>query len=309
MRGLDPDFVTALADKDRLLSPVLERVKQDHTLMLAIRKNYINIYYRGGNLLRVAFNGENSYTAFFDPNYSINGKVELDLPSQIQSIDDAKGWVRSFSHLKEIMDMYFAGKSKSEREFQQLVARENNFSTISNESEYFFSDIEFADSELGARFDLLAIRWLASQRKNGANCRAAFVEMKYGDGALGGTSGLVKHLDDITNLVSNEESYPHVLQTMESQFNQLDQLGLMSFNRAACMKKIKIDREQKPEVIILLANHNPRSTKLSSILNDEQIEKYAESTNFDLKFFVASFSGYAFHADCMKPLSEFRRLL
>ena len=88
-----------------------------------------------------------------------------------------------------------------------MVARENNNSTISNESEYFVSDIEFADPGLGARFDMLAIRWLASQRKDGSNCRAALIEMKYGDGALGGSAGLLKHLQDIDALVSDHDKY------------------------------------------------------------------------------------------------------
>ena len=35
------------------------------------------------------------------------------------------------------MDFYFSENSKPEREFQQLIARENNFSTIANQSEYF----------------------------------------------------------------------------------------------------------------------------------------------------------------------------
>ena len=35
------------------LKPVLDRVKSDQTLMLAIRDGYINVYYRGGSLLKL----------------------------------------------------------------------------------------------------------------------------------------------------------------------------------------------------------------------------------------------------------------
>ena len=41
-----------------------------------------------------------------------------------------------------------------EREFQQLVERENNRSSISGETEYFITDIELADSINGTRFDI-----------------------------------------------------------------------------------------------------------------------------------------------------------
>ncbi|OHB78940.1 MAG: hypothetical protein A2Z25_21430 [Planctomycetes bacterium RBG_16_55_9] len=62
-------------------------------------------------------------------------------------------WIESFPCLKEIMDFYFSEHPKPEREFQQLIARENNDSTISNESEYFISDVEVADSDYVSRFD------------------------------------------------------------------------------------------------------------------------------------------------------------
>ena len=207
------------------------------------------------------------------------------------------------------MDLYFSSNSKPEREFQQLVARENNFSTISNQSEYFVSDIEFADSGLGARFDMLAIRWLASQRKNGSNCRPALIEMKYADGALGGNAGLVKHLQDIDRLISDSNRYLALLSTMEAQFNQLDELGLLNFKRSSGGTKVKLDVNDKPEVIIILANHNPRSSKLTTILNNPEIDAYEKSPCFDLRFYVSSFAGYGLHADCMVTLTQFRELL
>jgi len=207
------------------------------------------------------------------------------------------------------MDFYFSDYSKPEREFQQLLARENNFSTIANQSEYFISDIEFADSALGARFDILALRWLVSQRKSTGNCRPALIEMKYGDGALSGNAGVLKHLQDIDALVSNGDKYKALLETMETQFNQLDEFGLINFNRIANWTKIKLDANNKPEVIFVLANHNPRSSKLNSILSDPKIEKYDHSPNFDLRFYVAGFAGYALHADCMVTLAQFRESL
>jgi hypothetical protein len=74
-------------------------------------------------------------------------------------------------------------------------------------------------------------------------------------------------------------------------------------------KKIKLDAGKKPEVIFVLANHNPRSSKLHTILSDPEIEAYDSSPNFDLRFYVASFAGYALHADCMVSLAQFCELL
>ena len=205
------------------------------------------------------------------------------------------------------MDEYFSIYGKAEREFQQLIARENNNSTISNESEYFVSDIEV--TEPFARFDIMAIRWLAAQRKNGGNCKAALIEMKYGDGALGGNAGILKHLKDMEKLVSNQEIYVRLLETMESQFNQLDELGLLKFNKGTSNAKVKLNANEKPEVVFILANHNPRSPKLKKLLEDPEIDKYAQSQLFDLKFYVSNFAGYGLHANCMLPLGEFMKLL
>lgn len=205
------------------------------------------------------------------------------------------------------MDLYFSHRSKPEREFQQLIARENNCSTTSNESEYFISDIEFADSDLGARFDMLAIHWPAKDRKNGNKCRAALIEMKYGDNALGGAAGLHKHLQDIDKFISGVH-YESLLKTMDAQFEQLDSLKLLRFNHCSNNTKVKLDTKAKPEAIFLLANHNPRSPKLKAILTDPEIVAYGQSQLFDLKFFVASFAGYGLHAKCMRSLTEIQQL-
>jgi len=309
MRALTQTFMTNLLNQDGLLHPILERTKKDHTLMLSIREGYINIYYRGGNILRVEEQRNGFYSAFFENEYNKSGLPSPVLPGTIESQDSARTWVGSFQALKGIMDIYFSENSKPEREFQQLVSRENNFSSIANQSEYFISDIEFADSDFGARFDLLALRWLASQRKNPSNCRPALIEMKYGDGALSGNAGVLKHLKDMDELISNRAKYEALIEMMEMQFNQLDELGLIAFNKVANWTKIKLDSNVKPEIIFLFANHNPRSSMLSTILNNPEIEEYNNSPNFDLKFFVSSFAGYALHADSMVTLSQFRELL
>ncbi|RPH49565.1 MAG: hypothetical protein EHM85_13380 [Desulfobacteraceae bacterium] len=309
MKALSQTFMDDLLNPYGLLHPILKRVQQDHTLMLSIRKDYINIYYRGGNILRVNEQCNGSYNAFFDKEYNKSGVPRPALPDTIKSQDAAKTWESSFQYLKGIMDFYFSGHHKPEREFQQLVARENNDSTISNESEYFISDIEVADSDQGARFDILAIRWLASQRKKGSKCKAAFIEMKYADGALSGKAGLLKHLKDIDDFISNSSRFKDLLLSMQNQFNQLYKLGLLKFKKGKSNANVALNVSDKPEVIFILANHNPRSKKLKAILSDPKFDAYDQSQHFDLRFYIASFAGYGLHTDCMLTLSRFRKLL
>lgn len=308
MRNLSAKFISDLREPTGVLYPIHERVGKDHTLMLAIRSDYVNIYYRGGNILKITNQNTGSYQAFFDNKYGKSGQ-QINLPYVISCQEDANKWIDYLPLLKQTMDFFFSQNNKPEREFQQLIARENNSSIISNETEYFITDIEFADSELGARFDMLAIRWLANQRKSAASCRPALIEMKYGDGALGGSAGLVKHLDDINTFVSDRKRFGELLRTMEGQFNQLGQLNLLKYNRSAGQNTIRLDDNEKPEVVFILANHNPRSTQLKSILTDQSIDEYDRNGAFDLRFYVASFAGYGLHANCMLTLNEFRKLL
>ena len=204
------------------------------------------------------------------------------------------------------MDEYFSKRPKAEREFQQLVARENTNSTISKSCEYYITDIEVTDPGF-ARFDMSAVRWLTKDRKNG-RCIPALFEMKYSDGALGGKAGLLKHLKDMEAFIKSEPRYKKLLETLISQFNQLDQIGLLRFNKGVTNAQVQINPNDKPEVIFILSNHNPRSTKLRRILKDPEIKQYGDSPLFDLRFYVASFAGYGLHANCMRTLTEFRDL-
>lgn len=309
MRELSKKFMDDLVEPEGILHPILTQLQKDQTLMLAIRDGFINIYYRGGSILKIQEQNGPSYSSFFDNRYNKSGREMPITPPSIKNQDDAKDWVTSFLVLKNIMDDFLSTYSKDEREYQQLVARENNCSSISNESDYFISDIEVSESTSGARFDMLAIKWQTTKRRSGNNCRIAFIEMKYGDGSLGGKAGLLKHLKDMDLLITNKVSYFNMLHVIENQFNQLDQLGLLNFNKGQGFSKVTLDTNEKPEVIFILANHNPRATLLKTILNTPEVAAYGESQHFDLKFFVASFAGYGLHAKCMHTLTEFQKFL
>jgi hypothetical protein len=298
-----------LQDENGKLFPLLTHVRMDDSLMLAIRNNYINIYYRGGNIVRIKEQSSGSYTAFFDVKYNKKNLPMPLLPDRIHNQADTTQWVQSFGSVKNIMDGFYTLHKKPEREFQQLIARENNKSSISNESEYFITDIEINQSTLRARFDMVGVMWKSNERKYGSKCRLALMEMKYGDTALGGKASLIKHLKDIDAFFSNRESHIRLCETIESQFNQLDALGLLRFKHGKRGTDVRLNIDDKPQVIFILANHNPRSTKLSAYINDPAMDSYANSPLFDLRFFVASFAGYGLHSDCMVPLEKFRELV
>ena len=130
------------------------------------------------------------------------------------------------------MNRYFSRYPKGERESQQILAWENNRSSHSNESEYFITDIEYAESGGHGRSDMLGVRWLAEDRKRGLQCRPVVIEMKNGNGAYTGKSGIVKHIEDLRKSFASEEVVARLRETVGLQFDQLSQLGLIRFNRS-----------------------------------------------------------------------------
>lgn len=305
-RALSPQFFSDLKSENGFLAPLLKRVKNDDTLMLALRGSYVNIYYRGGSLLKVSAKPAGRYSATFDENYNQAGHELPQFPFLIQADSDATALADSISALKYAMDHFFAKHPKSEREFQQLVARENNFSPVSNETEYFIVDIEVAGALTKARFDMLGVRWLRNERKKQDCLVPVLIEMKYGKDALGGESGLQKHLDDAHGI--GDDSWKNLCKELEEQVNQLAELGLLQFNRSSSVQRLVVDQEAKKELIFLLANYNPASTKIFGFLNALHELSDDDKRRYDLLFFVASFAGYGLHRACMLDLASFKEV-
>jgi hypothetical protein len=294
MRSLSTKFMDSL--KNGLLCPILDRIKRDDTTMLAIRDGYINVYYRGGNLLKITENPQ-SFIFHFDEKYDLSPGSEqynsLLLQKTIKDPIDVEKWIRAFPVLKERMDFWLSQNSRSEREFQQLVERENNRSSISNKTEYFITDIELADTSLGAKFDMTGLKWSANKRKTGISCKPVFIEMKYGDDNLEGTAGLVKHIKDFSQFISNTNKYN----------------SAVNYNHSINIKQVELDADIKPEFIFLLANHNPRSKKLQTILSSNNFTQYIDSKMFDLRFYSKSFGGYGLHGMNMLSYFDFMQQL
>lgn len=304
-RAISSTFLRSL--KTGHLSALTARIKADDTLMLALRGDYIDVYYRGGRILHVM---DKTFAATFDANYSEDGKAALPCPT-IDTPERCADTIAALPQLKEFMNLHLAKTRKSEREFQQLVAWENNRSAIANDTEYFITDVEFADAEQGTRIDMLGLKWQSQDRKFNDRCKPVLIEMKYGIKAYEGKSSIKSHIKHLQDILKDEKKKNALKELIAAQFNQLFELGLVSLNpnsatRAAIEKaeSVTFSANGDPEVVLLLANDNPRSTSLLSIL--DEIE---EPKEFDLRFFNSSFAGYGMHDACMLSLTEFKTLL
>jgi len=293
MRCLAKSFIENL--KFGLLAPILSLTKLDFTMCLEIRDNYVNIYYRGGNIIKIE-ESHGVFKASFDRKYLDENLTNvLDLPGILNNTDDADAWLNAIPFLKHEMDLWFGHHPKNEREFQQLMLRENNFGNSAKGTDYFICDIEYANHT--GRFDLIAVKWPSSSvhRKNNRNLGLAFIEMKYLDNALTGSAGLCKHIDDINTFLSSSENLKNLKEEMKSVFNQKLDLGLINNQ-----KSIESFSDDKPEFILALTDHDPDS----SILRNE-LGRLSDCPNAEIKVATSNFMGYGLYSQNIYSLDEF----
>ena len=288
-----------------VLHDLLDYVQCDDTLDLEFRgEGRANIYYRGGSLFCIERSGD-GYTLTFDTKYCTACDEGME---KTPSLRAAVGLIPLYKHA---MDVWFVKNRKYEREFQQLVVRENNrHGAISHASDYYIVDIEYAyndnvsDKKTQARFDMIAVKWLSksNERQNPSAPTLAIIEMKYGDGALGGSAGLKKHLEDFGTLVKNGE-LDDFCADYSNVFNQKCALGLIPGKEGA---RIKIT-QRDIELIFLIANHDPDKTGLATIV--AEIADLTMEYPYPIRFAYASMMGYCLYADQMKSLEEMQEFL
>jgi len=282
------------------LSRLLNIIKIDATLQLEIRSNYVNIYYRGGNLCRID-QKKDRYTFLFDTKYVVDNN-NLWQSVDLDCIDSEDKLVEMIPFIKREMDHWFSKYPKNEREAQQQIVLENNYTSISGDTDYFVCDVEYARSDIGCRFDVMAIKWpsTSSSRNRLDDCGLAFLEVKYGDGALTGNAGLKKHFQDIIKFVE-EGQYQSFISEMESVYSQKIKLGLFPGQS----KTIKISKSIKPQFIILVANHKPAKSVLQRELRVILDEYPHLNDQLDILIAQSSLMGYGLYEEKLLSLQDY----
>ena len=267
MRHLKSNFLTAL--KEGELSPLLKLVKSDSSLCLELRGPYINVYYRGGNLMKVE---HRSSGARFD----FDKKYGTKPPEPIAGVD---AWLAAVPHLKHAMDQHEVGKSRSEREAQQLLLRENNIGRVASSTDYYICDIEYNVGNRQGQFDMVGVRWLGQGNEE----RLVFVEVKYGGDAVKGASGIASHIKDINCFLSDPKRVQSFKEDMVQVFNQKLDLGLIH-----CDKKLESFSDERPLILLVLINQDPDASTLRSVLH----ELPEKPENAEVRVANGSFMGY-----------------
>lgn len=297
MRRLSPQFMDDL--DTGFLAPFRDRVIADRSLCLEIREDYVNIYYRGGNLLRIS-KTPSGYVSFFDPEYAgsdLGAQSVAFSAKEIMNSADVTAWLNLVPTLKQYMDLYLGRHPKEEREAQQLILRENNFGGVSRATDYYICDIEYANAH--GRFDLVAVHWPSdgATRKKSDDRRLVLVEAKYGEGAIANKAGINDHIEDLNKFLADSDNLTALKEEMVILFNQKRALGLIN-----CGKDLGAFSDASPMLLLVLVNHDPDSTRLRTALKSLPV-----CPNAELYFATGCFMGYGLFDPAVHSLEEVRK--
>jgi len=288
-RGLSPEFLADL--QGGMLAPLRERVVRDRSLSLELRENYINVYYRGGNVMRVCPTDE-GYSAFFDRKYFGGAEAPMPMPpDRLRKPEDVGAWLSALPSLKQAMDLWQPGE---EREVQQLVLRDNNVGGCARSTDYYVCDIEYANHH--GRFDVVAVHWPStpSARKRADGRRLVLGEVKFGDGALDGPAGLHAHVNDVNAHLAVPENLDGLKLEMVRVFNQKRALGFID-----CEKDLVGFSAERPILLLVLVNHDPDKSRLRELLRALPPSPHAE-----LRVATGSLLGYGLYDPAILTIDE-----
>lgn len=243
MREINERFISDL--KNGCLSYFLNQVKEkSDKLCLAIRDGYINIYYMGGNLLRIT-QKQNGYSFYFDAKYCLNkgDDKNFDLLNSLDS-NSVQDYIDNFELMMKEMESWLEAHPKKERIYQHKLLA-NNKSVI--DIEYATPKSKLTGIKLNMRLDMLMVD----------NDKLIIVENKYGTGAVTGSAGVSKHYEDICNLLNTKDLYDELIVSVEKIEKAKYELGLLE-NQVQ-----KIDKS-KTEILFLFADFNFNSDTLKN---------------------------------------------
>lgn len=183
-RGISTSFADAFGKC--ALSGLYEKHKDE--LFLGVRNNYLNLYYNCDSIAKIKYaNGtinckiDKYYLG--EEHYYGKEKREKNGPEQI---------IERYEEIKRNSDAKITAEKKAQ---SKLVILNNN----NKDSNWFCIDVEYVkqfhnsqerkEAGFNGRFDIIAL----SKKKPH---RVALVELKYGERAIGGKSGISKHVED-----------------------------------------------------------------------------------------------------------------
>jgi len=291
MRELSDSFFERL--KSGFLSGITESVKSDPDLNFEIRDGYINVYYKGGSLLKLTETGGSRYKADILEKFLEGIDLPLDFnESAVSQFVSAIPLIKQniIKHGNKHGDK--RGKQSLEVEYEQMIIRANNFESRNN-TEYFIVDKQYAAKD--GRFDLTGIFWDRNRRRANQEVPVCLIEVKF---AL--NADIKEVHEQIERYYKSIESRAEEFATeMQTVFRQKIELGLYKqpAERIDALKTLTFSKSiENFQFILVLVDYNPNSAHLD--LQNLANLPFANQ----VKVF---FSGFAMWQQNVKPLSSY----
>lgn len=304
IRHISEKFLKQL--KDGCFKPIIDIIKVDPSLDLELRGDSVIVYYRGGKILTIAepqgdINskaGAEQLLKGISPDYMKDDSLSSYLTEP--SIDNINVYFTNVKHLVDVFEATVEHKL-GEKEIQQRVIAENNYSVNADETEFFIADMEWADNNgLNGRADLVAFYWGHMSHKK-KDLSMYLIEVKQGHNAIKTEKpntqkegpGLLKHYHDFLVFLKDPTAVSCVKKDMLEVLRQKTELGLVhglqelfEKNEEGNLTTNGIAIREEVDFVFLLANYLHFSKQLHNELS------YLPN---NANFFCSSFMGYGLY--------------
>jgi hypothetical protein len=214
---------------------------------VGVRNNYLNLYYNCDSIAKIEY--KKSEIVCEIDNYYLNGihykgkkKLSNIKPNEI---------VEQYKTIKENSDR----KPTLEKKAQSKLVLLNN---ANQNSKWFCIDVEYVKAfncqsekdkaEFNGRFDIIAI-----SKENPH--RTALIELKYGSSAIGGNSGIYKHIEDFSKFCQKGFFEKHLKQEIIDIVRSHIELGIEVPFELPLLNSIL----SKPEFYFITLNNNAKA--------------------------------------------------
>ena len=294
--------VMELNEKNGLHYLAWQVILSDDTLCPVLRKDKIDIYYRGYKAFSLTGDG------IVRNHDEFNNELYIyDVPEDIP----AEKFMEYLPYIKQNIDLWIGAGKKSpyEREFMQLIMRENNSKAAGNLSDYFIIDMEHQYKKSGPIPDLAGLIMERGKRKR-KTYRLSIIEVKYLDRAFTGTAGIRAHIDDYVRLLKDQNLQNDLKSDICEMFYQSKKLGLLPGIKNK-YERIGIS-DERPELLLALISRNTNNGKsnrknevqsLKTIL-ENSLKEYGDMLD-DVYVAETAEIGFGLYADRKMKLRDF----
>ena len=262
---LDEDLFNRMAglrENDEESYRIWRIILSDDTLCPLLRKERIDIYYRGFKAFSITKDGIGR-----NPDEFENELYVYDVPGIINKEE----FMKYLPYMKQNIDLWMGAGNKSpyEKEFKQMIMRENNSKTAGNQSDYFIVDMEHQYEKNGAVADLAGLIMERGKRRNPV-FRMSMIAVKYMDSAIAGRGGIYSRIADYVRLLNDPLLLNDIRHDMSEMFYQSKKLGLLPGIRNS-YDRIDIS-DERTELLIALVSRNANNGKNTGQVETESLK-------------------------------------